>query len=114
MRYGVIADMTKRRCTLLITVALSFLSVVLPQNIPSINDLLSANLTRIMEATKMSVGVLVAIIIVLIGILVYLWIDAGKESKLDELIREVKLLNRRLHKVEKRMGRQGQTGKTVN
>ena len=93
--------LTTRRTTLIITAFLSTLTYFTSQNVPSIDDLLSANMTKIVEATKMSGGVLLTIIIILIGIFIYLWIDAGKEDKMDKLIKEMKSINRKLNKIEK-------------
>lgn len=96
--------LTARRITLIITAFLSGLTYFMSQNVPSIEDLLSANMTKIVGATKMSGGALLTIIIILVGIFIYLWIDAGKEDKIDKLIKEMKSLNQKVNKIEKKIG----------
>jgi len=92
-----------KRITLLITIFVAILAYLVPERVGVVNALLSANTTRIREATKLSTGALLAIGVILAGIFVYLWIDAGKEDKTDILIREMKLLNRKTGRIEKKL-----------
>ena len=68
-------------------------------------DLISSNVTvkHIEEVTEMPLGFLVGLTILGITIFVYLWIDAGKEDKTDILFREMKLLNRKTSRIEKKL-----------
>lgn len=91
--------LTPRRKTLLITAFISVLTYFTSRNVPSVEDFLSGNMTRIVEVTKMPAGALVAIIIILIGIFVYLWIDAGKSQEIERLISEIEGTNTRIDKL---------------
>ena len=96
--------MTARRITLLITTVFAVITYLISENLPTVDTLLSANMTKIMEVTNLSAGMVAAIIIALVGIFIYLWIDAGKEDKMDILIKQIKSLNCKMSRIERKLG----------
>jgi hypothetical protein len=45
------------------------------------NDFISGNFTQVLEATKMPTSILAGMLVLLIGIFIYLWMEAGKKDK---------------------------------
>ena len=88
--------MTARRITLLTATFVAVVAYVVPENVETVKAFLSLNTTNIREVTRLPVTVLLPIGVALIGIFVYLWIDAGEEDSVSKLGESIDLLNKNI------------------
>ena len=96
--------LTHNRIILLSGFALSIVSMLLSQT--PMQDLVSSNATveHIEEVTKMPFWFLVGLTVLVVTIFAYLWINAGKEDNMDTLIRKMESLNRKVNRIERKLG----------
>ena len=81
--------LTRKRIMLLIGFALSIITMLLSQT--PLQTLVSSNTTivYIEEVTRMPFWVFVGLIVLVIVICIYLWVEAGEEDNVDKLEKKI-------------------------